>query len=393
MEATPLWLEQGLVRQLLERLVDRLDRAETSGSDPLRTLRVDAKLWPEFFRARFEHERETAWAQLTQICAEGWVAVSLDRPARGEAPYACAPRLRIVDADTLRRATGRPKRVQSPAERWRQAVAQRLQGSDAAKELAGRFRFEVGEHSLDDIVERLNRLGDPSLDGLSLREVSSRLFWGHSKMLDGREALVAALVERAECPYPASAVPLHVFIPGSEVRSVLFIENAASFERALRDPRSRGSSSALVWAAGFKAGAARLRHPAGASVFFSEQGSLAPALTAAFFGWLREGQVTLPVRFWGDLDHSGLAILKTLRGSFPDATAWEPGYRLMLEMLRDGFGHLPAEADKAGQRDAGLTGCDYADRTLRPELLRTARFVDQEAVDWPGLDEGISSKT
>lgn len=89
----------------------------------------------------------------------------------------------------------------------------------------------------------------------------------------------------------------------------------------------------------------------------------------------------MPVAFWGDLDWSGMQILASLRTSFPEAVAWEPGYRALLNVLEEGGGHLPAVADKTGQRVFASTGCSFADATLLPALARAGRFVDQEWTD------------
>lgn len=69
---------------------------------------------------------------------------------------------------------------------------------------------------------------------LMLREVSSKLFWGMSKVLDSRTGLVAALLGVDECPFPESPIQLQVFLPPGGFSGVLFIENLMSFEQAIR---------------------------------------------------------------------------------------------------------------------------------------------------------------
>ena len=83
------------------------------------------------------------------------------------------------------------------------------------------------------------------------------------------------------------------------------------------------------------------------------------------------------VYLWGDLDWEGMRILATLRASFGDVEAWQPGYDPMRERLLAGGGHRPEAADKRGQRSIAATGCHYADAQLVP-LLDTFGFVDQE---------------
>jgi hypothetical protein len=86
----------------------------------------------------------------------------------------------------------------------------------------------------------------------------------------------------------------------------------------------------------------------------------------------------LETYFWGDLDFAGMAILRHLRGTFPSATAWRPGYLPMLDHLVAGMGHTPEEARKDGQRPIESTGCQLADNTLLPAIRKYGRFVDQE---------------
>src|SRR6266436_3426725 len=86
----------------------------------------------------------------------------------------------------------------------------------------------------------------------------------------------------------------------------------------------------------------------------------------------------IPTFFWGDLDHSGMAILASLRSTFPSAQAWRPGYGPMLARLMCGDGHSPAESGKERQRLVERTGCAYADETLIRALKSSGQFVDQE---------------
>jgi hypothetical protein len=97
------------------------------------------------------------------------------------------------------------------------------------------------------------------------------------------------------------------------------------------------------------------------------------------------GQVLapLPMRFFGDLDFAGLAILRALRSNLPAIQAWPPGYDALMAAGDQGLAHTPEEADKAEQRDGGATGCPYADDKLLPWLRGHGRFVDQELYCMP----------
>jgi hypothetical protein len=228
-----------------------------------------------------------------------------------------------------------------------------------------------------EIVQQLNQLPTVADKPMLLREVSSKLFWGMSKVLDKRQGLVAAVLGVDECPFPESPIQLQVHLPPAGYRAVLFIENLMSFEQAVRSSNGAFDGLALVYASGFKSSAQRLRSPCGCSLFYSSRGALGGDLRDAFEVWLF-GKGATPAFFWGDLDWAGMRILAAMRGSFTGLTAWEPGYVPMLAALKKGHGHSPEAAEKQGQKALVSTGCGYADGQLMPALRETGRFVDQE---------------
>jgi hypothetical protein len=230
---------------------------------------------------------------------------------------------------------------------------------------------------MSEVVARLNELRALQNEPLLLREVSSRLFWGMSKVLDKRQALVAALLELDECPFPESPVQLQVFLPVAGFCGVLFIENLMAYDRAMKSGSTAFDGLALAFASGFKGSAQRLRTPEGCSLFFSDQGGDTRDLRDKFKAWLF-GKEPQSAYFWGDLDWAGMRILAAMRASFSNLTAWQPGYAAMLQALQEGRGHSPEAAEKQGQKALVRTGCAYADGHLVPALLDTGHFVDQE---------------
>ncbi|PUA18249.1 hypothetical protein C7W93_13755 [Glaciimonas sp. PCH181] len=211
---------------------------------------------------------------------------------------------------------------------------------------------------------------------LLLRQVSAELFWTKSKILDKRQELVAIILGLEECPFPLMPVQLQVFLPKQGYDSVLFIENQTTFEQAIREADGRFSGLAIIFAAGFKGSAKRLRLRSGSSLYFSVEGDLSSAATGKFAAWLYKdgGDNNLSSWFWGDLDYAGMGILQTLKNSFIALEAWQPGYAPMLEALRNGGGHSPENIQKKVER----TGCQYADNILIPALHTISKFVDQE---------------
>ena len=378
MTVTFPWLHSPAIRALLNRLVDHLDRAEARGSAAAQTLPLNDTSWPALYRATFESDKEMLWEQVLKLVELGWIQVLPVQAERSNQGYDQKPRLRVLNIDAVRKATGRPERQRSSIERWRDAIDANLDASDEAKRTAGDYCIDMPDRDMAQVVERLNTLKGMAAMPLLLREVSARLFWGMSKVLDNRTGLVAALLGLDECPFPESPIQLQAYLPPGGFGGVLFIENQMSFEQAIRSQTPTFSKLALVYASGFKGSAARLRTPGTASLYFSHRGELGGDRTDYFESWLFGKNITIPVSFWGDLHWSGLRILAALRNNFPDMQAWQPGYEPMLKSLLDGQGHSPEAADKKGQRPLARTGCSFADCQLLPALVSQGRFVDQE---------------
>lgn len=375
-DRAPLWLQGADVQQLLNLLVDRLDSADQRGTRA-QSVALGAKTWPALYDAPFESAKETLWEHLGELVRWGWLAVKPDGVAKLRSGYDRAPRVTILDEPALRAAVGRPERVRSASERWGEAVFAGLAASEEVKRQVGEFCIDMPDRTMAEVVARLNELPALRHETLLLREVSAQLFWGMSKILDKRQALVAALLELDDCPFPESPVQLQVFLPSAGFRGVLFIENLMTYDRAVRSTSPKFDGLALVYASGFKGSAQRLRTPDGCSLFFSDRGGDARDLRDAFKAWLF-GKGAQPAYFWGDLDWSGLRILAAMRPSFPELTAWQPGYGPMLLALLAGQGHSPEAAEKQGQKAIASTGCQYADDQLVLALQQTGRFVDQE---------------
>lgn len=378
--STPLWLQSPEVQQLLHRLVDGLDAAEGRGSLKARSLPLGSRTWPALYGAPLESTKEHLWQCVRQMGQWGWLSSSPSLTLKSGSGYAMEPRLTVVDVAAVREAAGRPERVKSASELWAEAVENSLKAPPEAKAAVTQFLVDVPGRTMTEVVDRLNLLPELRSRQMLLREVSAHLFWGMSKVLDNRQALVAAVLGEDECPFPETPVQLQVWLPASHFDGVLFVENQMSFEKLIRSARSR-QGLAIVYAAGFRAGAQRLRAQGGASLFYSSAGDLTVASRGLFERWLfRQGEPSLTnAFFWGDLDFSGIRILAALRSTFSTLVAWEPGYRPMLDSLKAGGGHPPLAADKAGQRALDRTGCPFADSELLPALKLAGRFLDQEA--------------
>lgn len=374
------WLTQKEVQQLLNFLLDKLDQAAAQGKTLIRPLKLDTRSFPALYKAEFESAKEQAWGYVERLAKEGWIRLKLDKATRGTASYELNPRVEVLNERAIREATGRLARVKSHSEQWREAVMAELTGPAELKDLVSRkYLIKVPGRTALEIVIRLNQVHTLAEELLLLREASSRLFWNQSKVLNGRQALVAALLNREECPFPDMPIQLQVYLPAGGFTGVLFIENQTTFEQASRDTSARYAGLALVFSSGFKGSAKRIRTRTGASLYLASHGNLASAENEKLNRWLFDKE-DLPCWFWGDLDYAGMGILAALRASFPVMQAWQPGYQEMLDLLEAGEGHEPEQAGKLAQYPVSHTGCAYADSELIPALALHGRFLDQEVI-------------
>jgi hypothetical protein len=234
-----------------------------------------------------------------------------------------------------------------------------------------------GAKAAAEAVMSLRRLAATSPQ-LFLREVSARVFQARSKILDGREDWVSLVLDGTPCPWPAAPIQLQVSFPCEEPAQLLLIENLTTFESLRRGRGALLGPVILVYAAGFKAAAERVTTGHAQLYFDSLPDPQWASRLSAWFDGSGAESLPLPAAFFGDLDFAGMGILKVLRTRLPAVQAWQPGYAALAQMLGAGSGHRPTEADKSEQRDAGATGCAYADTVLLPLLREVERFVDQE---------------
>jgi hypothetical protein len=378
-----------LAKRLLGSALDRLDRSLPEDRTNAVRIPIDQNTAPEIFKAETSADREIAWHVLDVLADAGIGTLAYRRAARHGSREDRQPVFEIsttpANEDRLRVFYGRPRPGLKYSEAWR-GLVQSSDLSDDAKAIIAALPFAIPGRSAEEVFHRLISIRDlhDSRENLHLREISSRTFWGLSKVLDGRTDLLAALFGLEECPYPAQPIHLNVYFAGA-YSWMLFVENKTSFERAMRDAGeallqqrpSRYIGAALIYSSGFMGTAGRMRKSSGSRAFYClDAGSRAvevEAFETAFYGG-----ADIDAAFWGDLDHAGMAILFSLRTNFPSVRAWEPGYAPMLARLEAGEGHAPEEAKKGGQKPISSTGCSYADGVLIPALAKHGRFIDQE---------------
>lgn len=370
-------LGEPLVQRVLARVLDRLDTQPAAERTNSIRVNLDARTAPEIHKAESLSARAVAWASIDGIVAAGWATIDYRRHRRHGAREEREPYLdfRWPDAveELMRERLNRPRKAASYASQWCIRLTEKnLSVSAASLAKLVTTPIEIPTRSLDDVLARFLSIRDLAGEPLLLREVSSRVFWGLSKVLDGRADVVAALLDGDECPFAEQPIVLNVHAP-VEPKAFLFIENHVAFER-LRSGNDIGET-ALIFSSGFRGAAARLRRLNGCSAYYSRSSG---AEAVAAFEQMLFSTADIPVFFWGDLDYAGMAILASLRTIFPSAQAWRPGYDPMLARLKAGDGHSPAESGKERQRIIDTTGCIYADNELLPALRAHGTFLDQE---------------
>lgn len=373
------------VAALLNALVDRLDAIPFVERSRDLIFPLNPGNWPEFFAIDHPGERAFVWQQLETLSQQAGFALKLDqrRSRRDLDIWERQPKLIVAQEGEgfLREATGRWPRDTSWMTNWQRAVSSRFGEGELASRLLAR-PIAIPQRTPHEILERFAGIGALSDSNLLLHEVASRQFWGLSKILNGHQETVGVLLGQPVCPFPDKPVQLLVSSltddPGAPV---LFVENAATFESLGQGRLDAARGLILIFASGYKASARRLRSPGGSSVYFAprifEGNSVFPG---DFLTWLYSANEDRPIYFWGDLDFSGMDILKELRVVFSRVVAWKPGFDALLERLEAGESHAPEEANKSGQTDPGRTGCIYADGVLLPALRKYGRFVDQESL-------------
>jgi hypothetical protein len=367
----PPWLdEEAEISALLNVALDRFDRQRGVDRQRRIVLGVQEHL-PSLSRA--DAAADQTWSLVRELARRGILGIRqgqrspYDVDWRG-AKLTFAPQVE----ETLRSWLGRDW-TEPAAMLWRRAIerhATRFHDSGAAL-LAQRIVIET--RSADEVVAALAAAADIQAP-MTLRQLSATLFWGDSKILDERGELVATLLPHLTIL--DRPVVIAVYLP-ERCHGVLFIENQDTYTAAAAGTPAPALEFALVYAAGFRGSATRVRSRAGALLHHAGPGSR--ELAARFDAWWYDGGAGFgPVWFWGDLDFAGMQILKSLRSRFVDLEAWRIGYEPLRLQLEVAGGYGARTDESKGQVDPVRTGCAYADSVLLPAIREHGRR-DQES--------------
>lgn len=366
----PPWLaEEAEIVALLGAALDRFDRQR--GVDRERQFSLMAENYlPSLLRA--DAAADQTWELVKDLRDRGVLSIRTVRrspydPEWKGAKLGFSPTIEETLRAWLNRDWNEPA-----MQLWRLAVERNAAAFPEGGAVLLNQRLSVANRTAEEVVAALISARDVR-GPVTLRQLSATLFWGDSKVLDERGELVAVLWPELEIRERALVVA--VYLPAT-CRGVLFIENQDTYTAAAGGTVAGTAGLALVFAAGFRGAASRVRSRAGALLHYAGPGEA--ALVAEFDEWWF-GQVSeaWPCWFWGDLDFSGMQILKSLRSRFADLCAWQPGYEPMLARLKTSAAYSGRLIDDRGQIDPMVTGCPYADSTLL-QAIRELGPMDQE---------------
>lgn len=366
----PPWLaEEAEIVALLGAALDRFDRQR--GVDRERQFSLMAENYlPSLLRA--DAAADQTWELVKDLRDRGVLSIRTVRrspydPEWKGAKLGFSPTIEETLRAWLNRDWNEPA-----MQLWRLAVERNAAAFPEGGAVLLNQRLSVANRTAEEVVAALISARDVR-GPVTLRQLSATLFWGDSKVLDERGELVAVLWPELEIR--ERALVAAVYLPAT-CRGVLFIENQDTYTAAAGGTVAGTADLALVFAAGFRGAASRVRSRAGALLHYAGPGEA--ALVAEFDEWWF-GQVSKawPCWFWGDLDFSGMQILKSLRSRFADLCAWQPGYEPMLARLKTSAAYSGRLIDDRGQIDPMVTGCPYADATLL-QAIRELGPMDQE---------------
>lgn len=366
----PIWLhEEREIVALLGEALDRFDRQP--GEQRQRNVSLAAERYLPSLRS-VDALADQTWALVQELARRG--VLSIRRPRRGpyDAEWNGAKLVFAPASESVLRTWLQRGRSEPAMQVWRRAVEQRASLFPGGCEPLLARRIAIPERSPDEVLDAVARLGDIRAPA-TLRQLSAYAFWGDSKVLDDREELVAALFPNLEIR--SRPVVVSVFLP-PVIAGALFIENQDTYTAGIAGVPTASAQHALIYMAGFRSTAVRIRTAEGVCLHFAGAGEQREWFER---WWFHGAPLPGPACFWGDLDFAGMQMLKILRQRFGDLSAWRPGYGPMLQSVQRGGGRASSGSDWRRQVDPGSTGCAYADTELLP-AIRQHGFLDQEGI-------------
>ncbi|WP_339073939.1 Wadjet anti-phage system protein JetD domain-containing protein [Teredinibacter turnerae] len=367
----PRWVdEEPMVAGLLDTFLHKLEHGHRL------TMRVNSKTMPELFDFNNE-ETKYLWSLVKSLNNEYHIlSIRYGRTKPFQEAYDNAQLLFNDEKEELVRDWLNRPALDPYSLVWHEALRKMADKFEDHGQTFSEQIVRLPDRGAEQTLRAFARIGGELQKPITLRALSARCFWGDSKFLDHREELVRTLYPNSSHNLQSRPVLMTVDL-ASHFRRVLFVENQDTF---LALSKMALPEVSLVYSGGFRGASARIR--TSGNVAFSYLGITDEDTRNAFERWwlgLDDDKVA-KVYFWGDLDFTGMAILKALRVCFPKIAAWKTGYYPLLKRLEQGLGHDQETSGKERQKDPELTGCEIADLELLPAMRAAGEFVDQEAV-------------
>jgi hypothetical protein len=379
----PAYLEHSDLRAMFHWLLDRLDQHAPELRSKTLSRPVNAKHFGTLFAPAAPDDDIVLWELLRRCQRDGLIRIHSERKRRDpNLPGWMGTRIifELEHEPTLRKWFNRPL-VTDEARRWQSAV-EKWAHAFKRIDLLARPVFAELEKPPEEILSRLAAIPALVADHpLSTYQVSSRLFWGASKVLRGREAWLRELLGLPESALVERMLPVEVAFPCPAPAGILMLENLDSYFSAGNGNWPDCHDFIKVYTQGFRGAAARIRNPNCAQLHFSDQTLPDTARLAAFrIAWFQGGPFSCPVYFCGDMDWSGLSIFRALKPIFPGLKPWKTGYARMLQAAQEGCWHSLGMAGKIGQIPLDTCHDDWLDAHVLAFLKANHRFVDQEVI-------------
>jgi hypothetical protein len=376
----PAYFQNSDIRSLFHWLLDRLDHLPRDQRTNALTRSVSAKNFPVLFRPEAPDDDMVLWGLLQRCARDGLIRIDATRTRRDPHLPPWAHRriiFRLEHEDNLRLWLNRPEYTEAGS--WWAALDKWGHAFQRADLVAKPVLMLPGK-SPEEILSRLAVIPELVRERpLSAYQISARLFWGHSKVLKGREQWLRDLLGLPREAVVERMLPVEVTFPPGTPAGILMIENLDSYFSACNGNWQDCLDMIKIYTQGFRGAADRIRDPSCVRLHFADQPLPEGHHLAAFReAWFLEAAFTGPVYFCGDLDWSGLAIFRSLKAVFPDLTPWKPGYERMLRAAEQGCCHTLEMADKTGQPPLDTSGDLWLDSHVLSFLKAKQSFVDQE---------------
>jgi len=264
----PPWLdEQPDIKALLHSVIDKLDKSP--GCLPRYTL--NKKHLPGLF----DHgeKSDLIWSLLQTLFVDGQSVFSFNESKSRNAfdPLYTSGSIKFLpQSETMLRLwLNRPASKLDLAS-WKNVVDNNESEFPGDVSLLKARKIVVAGRRFEEVVDGFVEIKSYLGYELTLRSLSARCFWQDSKFLDNKEELVRQLYPQINIS--TRPVLVNVFIP-KNIQGVLFIENQDTYTQAIKGIPEALKGFVLVYSAGFKLSAERVRMHGCVSLHFNDAGN------------------------------------------------------------------------------------------------------------------------